>query len=334
MALPKQVQRQLDEMNAYEQQVADAKAANEPKPDEPQIQQDNSPQPVENASQSVDNAPKPAVTGDDDPNSLTWKQRYQSLFGMYNSQMPALQQEVVQLKDTVKSLTDKLEKQVAQTPNVDEQIELVTKTDVDAFGEDLVDLARRIAKEEFGKRESKYLQQIDALEGKLTEATGQVGEVQQTQAAATTERFFENLTQQLPTWEKIQATTECQDWLGTRIPGVNLTWNQALVNAANSRNVSAVMEVFNAFFERYPAYDPKTQGQTQTSARQELNRQVAPSKSSASSSQSTQKRVYTAREYEQESMKIMRLMQQGKNEDVRRLEAELDAAAAEGRIRP
>ena len=329
MALPKQVQRQADELAAYEQQVLDAREANEPKPDETTNTEAKS-ESVESAPQSVDNAPKP--TGDDD--ASLWRQRYQSLQGQFNSQVPALQQQVKQLTDTVGSLTEKLEKQVVQPPNVDEQIELVTKTDVDAFGEDLVDLARRIAKEEFGKRESKYLQQIDALEGKLTEATGQVGEVQQTQAAATTERFFENLNQQLPTWEKIQSTTECQDWLGTRIPGVNLTWNQALQNAAANRDIPSVMEVFNAFFERYPAYDPKTQGQTQTSARQELNRQVAPSKSSASSPQSTQKRVYTAREYEQESMKIMRLMQQGKKEDVRRLEAELDAAAAEGRIRP
>ena len=329
MALPKQVQRQADELAAYEQQVLDARGANEPKLDETTNTEAKS-ESVENAPQSVDNAPKP--TGDDD--ASLWRQRYQSLQGQFNSQVPALQQQVKQLTDTVGSLTEKLEKQVVQPPNVDEQIELVTKTDVDAFGEDLVDLARRIAKEEFGKRESKYLQQIDALEGKLTEATGQVGEVQQTQAAATTERFFENLNQQLPTWEKIQSTTECQDWLGTRIPGVNLTWNQALQNAAANRDIPSVMEVFNAFFERYPAYDPKTQGQTQTSARQELNRQVAPSKSSASSQQSTQKRVYTAREYEQESMKIMRLMQQGKKEDVRRLEAELDAAAAEGRIRP
>jgi hypothetical protein len=332
MALPKQVQRQLDEMNAYEQQVADAKAANEPKPDDPPQTEDNSPKPVENASQPVDNAPKP--TGDDDPNNQTWRQRYQSLQGQFNSQVPALQQQIQQLTDTVGSLTAKLEQQVAQPPKVEEPTELVTKTDVDAFGEDLVDLARRIAKEEFGKRESKYLKQIEALEGKLTEAKGQVGEVKETQAAATTERFFENLTRQLPTWEQVQATPECQDWLGTRIPGVGITWNQALQNAASTRDVPAVMEVFEAFFERYPNMNPKAVAQTQTNSRQELNRQVAPSKTSASNPQSTQKRTYTVKEYEQESMKIMRLMQQNKKEEVRRLEAELDAALAEGRVVP
>ena len=42
----------------------------------------------------------------------------------------------------------------------------------------------------------------------------------------------------------------------------------------------------------------------------------------------------TVKEYEQESMKIMRLMQQNKKEEVRRLEAELDAALAEGRVIP
>ena len=332
MALPKQVQRQLDEMNAYEQQVADAQAANEPKPDEQQEPQDNSPQPVENAPQPVDNTPKP--TGDDDPNNLTWRQRYQSLQGQFNSQVPTLQQQVQQLTDTVGSLNAKLEQQVAQPPKVEEQSELVTKTDVDAFGEDLVDLARRVAKEEFGKRESKYLKQIDALEGKLTEATGQVGAVQETQAAATTERFFENLTRQLPTWEQIQVTPECQDWLSTRIPGIGATWNQALQNAAAKRDIPAVMEVFDAFFERNPNLNPRVSNQTQTNARQELNRQVAPSKTSASNPQATQRRTYTVKEYEQESMKIMRLMQQNKKEEVRRLEAELDAALAEGRVIP
>ena len=332
MALPKQVQKQLDEMTAYEQLVADAKTANEPKLEDPQEPQNTETKPVENAPQPVDNAPKP--TGDDDPNSMTWKQRYQSLQGQFNSQVPSLQQQVKQLTDTVGSLTEKLEKQVAQTPKVEEPTELVTKTDVDAFGEDLVDLARRIAKEEFGKRESTYLKQIEALEGKLTEAKGQVGEVKETQAAATTERFFENLTRQMPTWEQIQATPECQEWLGTRIPGVNLTWNQALQNAASERNVPAVMEVFDAFFERYPAMNPKAAAQTQSNSRQELNRQVAPSKTSASNQQPTQKRTYTVKEYEQESMKIMRLMQQNKKEEVRRLEAELDAALAEGRVIP
>jgi len=332
MALPKQVQRQLDEITAYEQQVADAQTANEPKPDETQEQEDNSLKPVENASQPVDNTPKP--TGDDDPNSLTWRQRYQSLQGQFNSQVPSLQQQVQQLTETVGSLNAKLEQQVAQPPKVEEPSELVTKTDVDAFGEDLVDLARRIAKEEFGKRESKYLKQIDALEGKLTEATGQVGVVQETQAAATTERFFENLTRQLPTWEEIQVTPECQEWLGTRIPGIGATWNQALQNAAAKRDIPAVMEVFDAFFERNPNMNPRVSAQTQTNARQELNRQVAPSKTSASNQQATQRRIYTVKEYEQESMKIMRFMQQNKKEEVRRLEAELDAALAEGRVIP
>ena len=331
MALPKQVQKQADDLAAYEQQVADARTANEPKPDEQTNTEANIGR-VENAPQSVDNAPKP--TGEDDPNNATWRQRYQSLQGQFNSQVPALQQQIKQLTDTVGSLTEKLEKQVAQPPKAPEPTELVTKTDVDAFGEDLVDLARRIAKEEFGKRESRYLEQIEALEGKLTEAKGQVGEVQQTQAASAAERFFENLNRRLPTWESIQATPECQTWLGTRIPGVGITWNQALINAANERNVDAVMEVFDSFFERNPALNPKAQAQTQTNARQELNRQVAPSKSSATSSTPSQKRIYTVREYEQESMKIMRLMQQGKKDEVRRLEAELDAAAAEGRITP
>lgn len=332
MALPKQVQDQADALEAYEKAVAEAKAT---EPNQAVTQEaEPATEPVQQSQEPVSAEPVKSV--EDDPNSLTWRQRYQSLQGQFNSQVPALQQQVRQMTDSVEQLTARLEAAEAAkaAPKEPEPSELVTKTDVEAFGEDLVDLARRIAKEEFGRRESTYVKQIEALEGKLAEAKGTVGEVVQSQAASAQERFFENLTTALPTWEAVQATDQCQTWLSSRIPGSTATWNDALVGAAGRRDVSAVVEVFDAFFERYPALNPKAKQQDADTARQELNRQVAPGKSSASTSTPTSRRTYTGAEFQSESMRLMRLQQKGSNDDAARLDAELNAALAEGRVKP
>lgn len=332
MALPKQVQAQADALEQFEQQVAAARAANEPKqdepPDPPKDPEGSAPAPA--PAPAPTEAPKPT---DDD--SSTWRQRYLSLQGQYNSQVPALQQQVQTLTESVAQLTQQLKTKEAPAPASEPEAELVTKKDVDAFGEDLVDLARRIAKEEFGKRESKYLKQIEALQGQLAEAKGQVGEVVESTAKSANERFFEALDARIPGWDTVQGTAECQEWLGTRIPGTTATWDMALKDAATRRDVKTVLEVFEVFFEKHPALNPnKPPAPAPSAAKQELQRQVAPSKSSASTPTANTKRTYTGAEYQTESMRLLRLMQKGQAEEAGRLEAELNAALAEGRVTP
>ena len=330
MALPKQVQAQVTIADEYDKQVAAAQLAAEPKPEDEQ-QPNSESEPEKQSPEPV--SVEPPKSTDDDPNSLTWRQRYQSLQGQYNSQVPTLQQQVKHLTESMDQLQARLKEQQAAPQAEPDQSQLVTNKDVEAFGEDLVDLARRIAKEEFGRRESKYIKQIEALEGQLTKAEDQVGEVVQSQAKTAQNRFFENLNSKLPAWEAIQATDDCHTWLATRVPGSQSTWNDALLNAAGRQDVDAVKEVFDTFFEKYPTHNASAKKQQQTSARQELNRQVAPGKSTASNPSSQTGRVYTSNDYIAESNRIVRLSQQGKHDQAMQLQAELDAAQTEGRIR-
>lgn len=330
MALPKQVQAQADALEQFERQVAEARSAAEPKPDEP----NPPPKDPEGSAPAPAPAPAPADPPKSADDDSTWRQRYLSLQGQYNSQVPALQQQVQTLTESVAQLTQQLKTKEAPAPEPAPEADLVTKKDVDAFGEDLVDLARRIAKDEFGKRESKYLKQIEALQGQLAEAKGQVGEVVESTAKSANERFFETLDARLPGWDKVQATAECQEWLGTRIPGTTATWDMALKQAASNRDVKTVMEVFDAFFAKHPTMNPTAKAPAPAPAKQELQRQVAPSKSSASTPTANTKRTYTGAEYQAESMRLMRLMQRGQAEEAGRLDAELNAALAEGRVTP
>ena len=326
MALPKQVQAQVDALAEFEKQVAAGNTpADEPKPNEnpPADPAPNpNPQPTEPAPAEP---PKPVEDAD------KWRQRYLSLQGQYNTQVPALQDQVRQLTDMVTKLTAKLEQPAQATPP--EPSELVTTKDVEAFGEDLVDLARRIAKEEFGKRETKYLQKIDALEGQLATAKGQVDNVAQSQVQTANDRFFEGLAKAIPTWEQVQATAECQEFLTTRVPGTRATWDQALKQAAAERDVDAVVEVFDVFFEKHPALNPKAKQQHAATAKQELNRQVAPGKSTATATPTQGKRTYSQQEFSTEYDRVTTLFRSGQRDEASRLEKELDAALSEGRVR-
>lgn len=335
MALPKQVQAQANAVAEFDKSLQQPPAADPgtPQPEGPNAQA-APPQQVQEPAQPVVEPTKPQ----EDPEP-TWRQRYLSLQGQFNKLVPALQGEVSDLKGMVADLQVQLQK--AQTaspapapePAVSE--ELVTKQDVEVFGEDLVNLARRVAKEESGKREGTLRQQISELQSQLAEAKGQVGEVAQNQALTAQQRFFKDLQRALPTWETVQATSECQAWLATRIPGTPATWDQALKDAAGRRDVDAVMEVFSTFFDKHPALNPNAPAPAKptSSTARELERQVAPTRTAASA-QPQAKTVYSAAEYERESMRLVRLMREGKRDESVQLQAELDAALAEGRIRP
>jgi hypothetical protein len=134
----------------------------------------------------------------------------------------------------------------------------------------------------------------------------------------------------------VQATAECQEWLGNRIPGTTVTWDMALKDAASRRDVKTVLEVFENFFSKHPTLNPSAPAPepAPAPAKQELQRQVAPSKSSASAPTANTKRTYTGAEYQVESNRLMRLMQKGALDEANRLEAELNAALVEGRVTP
>lgn len=341
MALPKAIQRQAEQAAEIEKAM-EAQQPPEPAPQQPAEQ----PQPEGQQEQKAPEAqPKQPVTEATAGNEELWEHKYRSLAGHYQAFSQKSNAQVADLTATVASLTKQIElltskQQASQQPEMSRSEErLVTDKDVDAFGEDLINVARRAALEEFqkefGKREKRYEDKIARLEEQLVAAKGEVGQVAQSQARTTSDMFFERLGQALPNWEAMQATPECQAWLGMRIPGATYTWNDVLVDAAQKFDLSRVMEVFRTFIGAHPQFDQKAAANTKSQAASELQRQVAPTKSKASGSTATpERRAYTGAEYQSESMRQVRLFQSGKYDEAAKLEAELNAALAEGRVRP
>lgn len=330
MPLPKQIQEQADAVAKMEQQLQ-GEVNPTPAPENPDPAPPSDPAPVaapEAAQPENQPAPEPNLEAE----LKLWKSRYDGLKGIFKVQG----EQVEQLKGTVSELTSKIEELLskANTPET-QKTELpagVTANDIDQFGPDLVDLARRIAREEWASREATLKDEIGRLKSELTESKKAVTQVAETQVQTAQQRFFADLGTALPNWQEVQASTECQAWLGTAVPGTQFTWDAVLKDAASRANVADVLAVFNTFIAQHPQFAPR-QAQPNR-AKTELAQQVSPANTRANATTPQgEQRIYSGADFEAESMRVIRFSQQGRHEEAAQLQAQLDKALTEGRVR-
>lgn len=328
MGLPKQVQAQVEQAAQIEQQLAAERAAQQPPPegaeappDTPPVAVETPPEPTAPPVTTAQPTSPPVV--EQKPVDGLWEQKYRTLQGMFSRETQQLREQLLTVNQQLATVMKERQEREAPKPSP-----LVTEKDVEAFGGDLIDMARRVAREEFGTREQAYVDKIAQLEAQVQK---QFGDVQQSQQASSREIFFSKLTQAVPTWRELEQTDAAQQWLASRVPGASFTWNDVLVNAAQRFDSDAAIEVFNTFSATQPrAAEP----QPASRARSELSRQVTPQKSNAAPPVSAAKRNYNSADYEAESMRIIRLSKQGKFDEAAAIEQELNAALQEGRVRP
>jgi hypothetical protein len=330
MALPKAVQKQAEEVAAYDKAMEEAANAAQPQP--PESTETPPQQPALAAVEPPASIAPAPVTPPVEPqrDDGQWEQKYRTLQGMFARETGNLRTELRQSNERIDALQQQLQNRQQQPATPPEpKAKLVTEKDSEAFGADLIDMARRVAREEFGEREDAYIQRIETL---TTQLTQQVGQVRETQYATSRDQFFGTLAAAFPNWEAVQASEACQKWLGSKVPGANFLWNDMLVDAAEKLDSARAIEVFQAFAQTQPrAPQPAPAA---TGRKSELSRQVTPAKSGGAASVPNEKRTYTAKEYEAESMQIVRLTKAGRHDEAMVIENELNAALLEGRLKP
>lgn len=237
-----------------------------------------------------------------------WEQRYRSLQGMFEAGQRQIEQ-LHQLLAAMQSATPaKDEPAPAKTAS-----RLVSEKDEEAFGADLIDLARRVAKEEAGDTIAKLQQQVAALQAQLSG-------VAQTTAVSVQERFESQLSSKSPEWRRIDADPKFSEWLQA-----SPTRQKLFAEAAKGQDVEEVAYFFNEYAQRVaPA--------TAVTTDPRLEKQVAPGKSKATSvpsKQSTEKKQWTRSE-------IAEFMVHGKksysSDEYARLYKDVFAAQQEGRV--
>lgn len=324
MALPKAVQRQAEEADRLvrelsgEQTEQNSETMNqEPEPElQPAEAANESPEPL---TQEVE-SPKPVVPEE------KWEHKYLTLKGMYDAEVPRLHAQVREMSSQIQILIAESEraKVMAERSQPEVKSSLITDEDKEAFGPDLIDLIERATESKVSilrERESQLMDEIKQLKGQL-------GNVSERQVVSDKDRFTAGLTQRVPDWEVLNVDQGFLNWLQQVDPVYGLPRQVAITNAYENLDVSRVAAIFEAYKQLIGTNKP-----TKQTLNPELQRQVAPTRSRASTTptDSTNQKIFTQDE-------IARFYDEWRrgyidNEDAVRIEKEIHAAISEGRIR-
>jgi hypothetical protein len=317
MALPKQVEAQLRELEALEKQLTEANnpAPAEPTPTPAEPPQDPQPAPTEPKPVEPTPTPTEPVVAEE-----TWQQKYKTLKGMYDAEVPRLHADLRDLKAQVDNLRKAAETKPVEPAKPATTEKLVTDADVEAFGSDLIEVQRKVAREvaaEFRGELEAMRAENEKLREQLTTTGTQVSEAS----------FEQRLYRMVPDFEAVNADPKWIAWLNEVDPLLRAPRASVAQQAFNRGDAEGVAHYVSLFKQSIKPVEPAAD------KTEELERQIQPNRSATSAPPASQKgKIYTNADIEKMFRKATDLGVKGRVEEARKLEAEIDAAFMEGRV--
>jgi hypothetical protein len=317
MALPRQVEAQLRELEALEKQLAEGQnpAPADPEPTQAEPPQDQQTQQAEPKPVEPTPTPTEPVVAEE-----KWEQKYKTLKGMYDAEVPRLHADLRDLKAQVDSLRKASETKPVEPAKPKAVEKLVTDADVEAFGQDLIEVQRKVAREvasEFRGELDAMRAENEKLREQLTSTGTQVSEAS----------FEQRLYRMVPDFEAVNADPKWIAWLNEVDPLLRAPRSSVAQQAFNRGDAEGVAH-YVAMFKQTIA--PVEQKADKT---EELERQLQPNRGATSAPTASPKgKVYTNADIEKMFRKAADLGTKGQSDAAKKLEAEIDAAFMEGRV--
>lgn len=307
MALPKQVEATLKELEIIEKQLEEQQSPPQEEL-EPKAELAPEPQPEVKPESPVDAAAEE-----------TWQQKYRTLKGMYDAEVPRLHSQVKELTARMEQFRRDAEatKPEPKPAYVPEQ--LVTDEDVQAFGEDLIEVQRKVAREvagEFRRDLDSLKAENEELRKQLTATGSQVNEAS----------FEQRLHRLVPNFQEVNADPKWIEWLDEVDPLLRAPRKVVAQEAFNRADAEGVKYYVDLFLKNTGSVAPNSKAT-------ELERQIQPNRSASATAQPSPKgRNFTNADIEKMFQKAADLSGKGRIEEALKLEAEIDAAYMEGRV--
>jgi len=356
-ALPKAVQKQVEEANRLAEQLAKERLQPTPPPEgqppasdpgtTPAAAAPDAGQPPADGGQPAGSAtpPSPAAEG--------WEQKYRVLQGKYNAEVPRLQRQVQEQNSTLEQLKSQLtatqgmlsalaQGRVAapggQSPTPAAPVKLVKDEEVKEFGEDLTDFIKRVAQEAI----------LPAVDQRLQPVQQQVAEVRQTATKVVErsvqsdhERLLATLDQQIAGWRQQNNDPGFLDWLAQPDPYSGVARGDLLRQAYEGFDVPRIVAFFKGYRNEHAVVTPPAAAApaaTQQGSQRKLDEFVAPGTPKAGTTGAQEgagKRIWTQAEIKRFYDDCTAGKYRTTDGQARRRELEQDiiAAAREGRVR-
>jgi hypothetical protein len=318
--LPKQIQ---DQLRAAEQLELALHTPADPAPD-------NTPVDPPVAEPAPAPAPEPTPAPTPAPQASDEDQKYRVLKGKYDAEVPALHQQNRQLQAQLAQLSAQMaalqERSTPAEPTPAPQAQGASPKDIDDFGGDMVGMVERVARGVVADVANSVTAEFARLRSEIAALTGRA-------QLTASQQFDKDFNAAVPDWAEINAMPEWLEWLGQVDRMYGLT-RQAMLNDAHAAlDADRVAAIFDAFKATLPK--PVETPPVVNTAKAELERQVAPSRASATANTTppTQS-VWTDAGIQQFYRDQALGKFKGREEEMNRIEADLNAAIAEGRYRP
>ena len=308
--LPKQVQKQSEAVQELYKELNSEQAQDESadvKEDADSVEE-----------QAVQSEPQEQVA-EDNQEEETVEQRYKTLQGMYNAEVPRLHAEKRDMANRVSQLEQLLagmqQPKTEPVPKA-EAPKLITDADVEEYG-DSIEVMRRVSKEETSAAEQKLkqLEQVAANQVKTSE-----------------QAFWSELSTTVPDWRDMNDNQDFQNWLLEIDPLTGISRQTYLEDAQRNLDVGRVSNFFNAWKENNGDMS-NAQPNRKAQASVELERQVSPGKGkSTGKPQSNSSKTYSPNDIKSFFDDVRIGNYKGKEEERDRIERDIFAAQREGRI--
>lgn len=276
------------------------------------------------------------VPNSEDPNSETYAQKWRTLQGMYNAEVPRLNQQNREMSQRVQQMEQLLASLSAQQANTASQQsvpveKIVTDKDVEEYGESL-DVMRKVSREELIPVAQRVAQLEQLLQQMQTNVVPQVQAVAHRQQMSAEQQFWAELTATVPNFRQTNDNPEFQSWLLQADPLTGITRQTYLDDAQRSLDARRVANFFRAWLESTgQATVAQSAGRTSNS---ELEKQVTPgrSRSTGTPTSSNQGKVYAPQDIQKFFNDVRAGKYKGREQERDRIERDIFAAQRENRI--
>lgn len=292
------------------------------------------PAPAENGATPID-PPKSTETKATDMDAAykELEQKFRSLQGMFNRQSSDFDT-IKRQHDAALRTIEELKASVA-TPKAEPtktQPASVSQKDIEEYGQELIDLIRRVATEVSSNQSQVLSMRLSNIEKSLNTVKTTAAQAAETAAVTAEDRFFAKLTEKVADWEVINTDPRFLDWLNEADVFSGVVRNKLLQQAYAAMDVERTAKFFLAYKAETGKSAPASDGAKSDSAKVNLNTLASPGNAAAANPNPNGNRGkrWTTAEVE----KVYDDYTRGRisRADFEKKEAEIKTALAEGRI--
>lgn len=332
MALPAQVRKQAEAVNKlYEELNVDT----EQQGDTAEVGQESGEGlSAARAADSGDGqapAPKSQEQDGGDKTEKTLEQKYKTLQGMYNAEVPRLHAEKRELTNRVQQLEQLIATMNAKPAQQQAPAQkLITEQDMEDYG-DSIEVMRRVFREEMSSKDSEIGELRQLVRQMQGTVVPQVHQLSRSHAVSNEQRFWADLQTAVPDWQDVNGSAEFQSWLLEVDPLTGIPRQTYLDDAQRNLDVRRVANFFSAWKGMTGVPDARTHREAQPAS--ELERQVAPGKGrSGGSRPQGEAKTYSTDDIRKFFTDVQKGKYRGKEAERDRIERDIFAAQREGRI--